>query len=1238
MPAAPAGTVETGVPPFVVLGPEALGLSTAPTDLHLLPDGRILLVAQRELAFGDGVRWEAFRAADDQQSVFAMVAVDNDGHIFTGVEGGIARVDLGEDARWRLSLATKLPPGSVGENTRLVWVAALPDQWYWYGSSAAVIAWRPGGTARVAGKVNAVERVFALGKTVYTSESSSGLLSRLNADGTAERVSSTEMLVSESVTCAIPFGPDELLVGTGSAGVKRFDGKTFRPFGPAGGVLHNGQRITDLCPTSDGFFAAAVDTLGIVFFDREGRTVQVLDRALDHRLGRAQRLRYAPNGVLWALLNEGVARVEFPSPVSHYESLLASGLTFAQPLRHAGQLWMLADGRSARGIYDASGRLERFVDDTPPGRYLYTLADVDGRLFAANEEGIYVFENAGWRMILPGIVNARLGVAPSTAEGIPYVARGEYGIIQPAGKNYAARRIPFPDLGDSYGSVVDAAGIGWLELGVSHLGRLEVRDGLPKLRLFGPADGLTDGWIELYLLDGIARFHAASHLYRFDHARQRLVEDTELIARLPQLATAGGRPVTDSFGRLWYTADGAVQVIDRSQAGGNRPVVIPPVGYAPTNITPQDDGVVWLFERRRLARVDLPLRPPPRAPLRALITSVQLSSRNRQLFAPGAALAPLDFADNSLVIHFAAPVNPFAAPVTFEVLLEGPGTQWVSTGIVGRAAFDHLKEGDYVFRVRPVAAGLTRGAEARLQFTVRPPWFRTPLAWALYAVAAVSLLAFVTWFSSYLQRRENERLERLVVARTGELNATNARLGRQIQETTEKSTALAASEERYRRLNTELEDRVKERTAKLAEASNLLDAMLENMPELIYFKDRESRFVRFSRAFATRFNVTDPELIRGKTDFDFFAAEHAQAAYDDERRIVESGEAIIGKLEKETYPDGHVTWALSTKMPWRDGTGRIIGSFGSSKDVTAWKEAETQLAATHKQLIETSRQAGMAEVATGVLHNVGNVLNSVNVSATLVAEQVGNSRLPRLAKVCELLRAHAADLGAFLQDDPKGRQLPAYLDALASQLAAEQRAAISELASLRKNVDHIKDIVSMQQSYARISGVVDAIRLTDLVEDALRMNASALARHDVALRRDYQAQPTIELEKQKVLQILVNLIANAKNACDESGRADKLITVRTTSDDRHARIAILDNGVGIPPENLTRIFSHGFTTRKDGHGFGLHSGALAAKELGGSLLVQSDGPGRGATFILELPLRVRSSAPPKPSQPPSPTP
>jgi ligand-binding sensor domain-containing protein/signal transduction histidine kinase len=290
------------------------------------------------------------------------------------------------------------------------------------------------------------------------------------------------------------------------------------------------------------------------------------------------------------------------------------------------------------------------------------------------------------------------------------------------------------------------------------------------------------------------------------------------------------------------------------------------------------------------------------------------------------------------------------------------------------------------------------------------------------------------------------------------------------------------------------------------------------------------------------------------------------------------------------------------------------------------KRAQAETERLQSELLETSRRAGQAEVASSVLHNVGNVLNSVNISSSCVADILRQSKAGNLSKVVKLLAEHENDLGGFLANDPKGRQVPVYLAQLAGLLADEQANALEELAQLQKNIEHIKDIVTMQQSFGKVSGVTEIVTGADLVEDALRMNASSLARHDIQVVREFEEPRLITVEKQKVLQVLVNLVRNAQDACDNSGREKKRLTLRVTHGDDRVRIAVCDNGVGIPPENRTRIFAHGFTTKKDGHGFGLHSGALAAKEMGGSLTVQSDGPGQGATFTLELPYTTNGNS------------
>jgi PAS domain S-box-containing protein len=412
----------------------------------------------------------------------------------------------------------------------------------------------------------------------------------------------------------------------------------------------------------------------------------------------------------------------------------------------------------------------------------------------------------------------------------------------------------------------------------------------------------------------------------------------------------------------------------------------------------------------------------------------------------------------------------------------------------------------------------------------------------------------------------------------------------------------------------------KQAEAELACERELLRSLLDGSPDHIYFKDLQSRFLRASNELCDRFGVTAQDVI-GTTDFDFFDEDHARSALEDEQEIIRTGKPVIGKVERETLKgrDGE-NWVLTTKMPLRNRTGQIIGTFGISKDITVTKHAEMRLEQAHKQLVEASRMAGMAEVATSVLHNVGNVLNSVNISSSIISEKIRNLKVSSLRKIAALVEEHAGDLSGFFSNDSKGRELPAFLEELAAHTEREQREILSELSLLAANIEHIKEIVAMQQSYAKISGMIELLPAAELVEDALRMNAGAMERHKVHVVRDYTPAPPVLVDKHKALQILVNLIRNAKYALAEANRKDKMVTLQIRPTEHHTvRISVSDNGVGIGAENLTRIFEHGFTTRKDGHGFGLHSGALVARELGGSLTVRSEGAGKGALFALELP-------------------
>ncbi len=338
------------------------------------------------------------------------------------------------------------------------------------------------------------------------------------------------------------------------------------------------------------------------------------------------------------------------------------------------------------------------------------------------------------------------------------------------------------------------------------------------------------------------------------------------------------------------------------------------------------------------------------------------------------------------------------------------------------------------------------------------------------------------------------------------------------------------------------------------------------------------------------------------------------------------GDIIAGRSDgyaierRYVRKDGEVIYVNVSVKCSRLPDGTVDYFVALLQDITGRKRSEAQLQNTQQELLEASRLAGKAEVATNVLHNVGNVLTSINVASQCLAEGLKHSKAANLQKLVALLRQHQGDLPGFFANDPAAGQIPPYLNRLSEHIATEHATALAELASLQKKVEHIPDIVSLQQNYARGSGVAVEVQPAELIDEALNMNLAGSARGGVEVVTDIEAGPSVSLQKHKLLEILVNLIRNAREACLASESQPKKITVRAVSQNGSLRISVADTGTGIDLENLGRIFTRGFTTKKDGHGFGLHGSALAAREMGGSLSVHSDGCGCGAVFTLNLPL------------------
>jgi len=417
----------------------------------------------------------------------------------------------------------------------------------------------------------------------------------------------------------------------------------------------------------------------------------------------------------------------------------------------------------------------------------------------------------------------------------------------------------------------------------------------------------------------------------------------------------------------------------------------------------------------------------------------------------------------------------------------------------------------------------------------------------------------------------------------------------------------------------EAQGRVEGTLRTLRESEGKLLSLIESTDDLVVSVDARGRVATANDAARQLFlRVMGREFHMGEPAFNDFPPEER------DRWLGFLARALQGERVREELSlplNGRTLTLELTVSPVKGEGACVVGTTLFGRDITARKEAEARLNQMHRNLLNVSREAGMAEIATGVLHNLGNALNSVNVSAGLVTEQLRGLHVSGVSRAVELLDEHAADLGTFLTVDPRGRQFPAYLRELARRLTEERERVQTEMNTLSTSVEHINAVVRMQQQYARSSGMQEQLLVPELLDDALRLHALTFEQAGIRVRRDYAPVSPVWADRHKLLQILFNLVNNARHALLEIGRPDKQLTLRVGPGlAGRLRIEVADNGVGIAPEHLTRLFAQGFTTKKDGHGFGLHLSALAAEELNGSLSCTSAGPGQGATFILELPI------------------
>lgn len=406
--------------------------------------------------------------------------------------------------------------------------------------------------------------------------------------------------------------------------------------------------------------------------------------------------------------------------------------------------------------------------------------------------------------------------------------------------------------------------------------------------------------------------------------------------------------------------------------------------------------------------------------------------------------------------------------------------------------------------------------------------------------------------------------------------------------------------------------------AALEESQEARVALVENIGAVIFSVDPELRLITGNSLFkALSAAPGGSPILPGQPVLDGLAPAQHDGVHALFARAL-SGEHFV--VEHRLELRSKTVECEVVFNPIRKASGEIRGITVLGRDISERKRVQAELDRANRALADAAHLAGKAEVATEVLHTVGNVLTGIDGTAAMVRERLGTSKLSFLAKTVALLPVAPETLASYLATDEKGRRVREYMTALADSLDHERVEMTEAMASLGQQLDHLKSVVARQQAHARPQSVIEMVALKEVILQALELTASGIRSRGIRVTTELATLPELALDRHKLCEILVNLIANSCQSFDDSPRTDRSILVGALRNAAGGlQIDVTDNGTGIAPEHLDRLFRYGFTTKAEGHGFGLASSLLCARAMSGTVRAHSDGPGKGATFTIELP-------------------
>ncbi|MCP4601326.1 MAG: PAS domain S-box protein [Proteobacteria bacterium] len=1188
----------------------------------------------------DGTHWRVLEKAPFVRSL----AIDNKGTIYLGRAGDFGYLAIDESGK-QIFVSLKNYIGSKDKNFTNVYGCNATSHGIYFITENSVFRWYNGSLSRLLVSTTA-HHFNTVHDKVFIPNKEGGI--SVLMDGMVHLLPHTNNFTEETFgrILFLPFSNRRILIATEKKGffVYNIDlfidkdsifydfSKSFKsslvltPFPTDIDDYINHNSLFSCTMIDHEHYAFGTHVGGIVIMDHDGKLVQIINKNRGLQDDSTMNLFADVNHNIWAATNTGISHIELSSPITRFDKL--SGLEgFAlSSIRHKGRMY----AGTFTGIYHLPEYNMRVESDN---NRFELVRDTDGlqcfgffsknNILLGSDKGVFQiigdtatkiyntksnvikyvqstkFPNYIFVALYPGLKALELKSTMEDSENVSPIGSESISV-------YDFKELKKDQVFDM---VNDNTGDLWATSTVKGLIHIDFRgDDISNYRItrYNKKHGLPyDDSNRVYFIENEVIVVTKDGIYKaiipddFDSNPEdvRFVPETSFGRFFVDKSITPVRIKVINEKQLLVNAEKAgVGILDKNQEGSYSwdPIPFKRIQGEVTDFFIEQNGIIWISDSDGLFRYDSKIKKDYKIGYNSLIRKVTIkdgsvlfegtyyipASKKGDSFTEVSTIQPdkmiktLDYSNNSIIFEYTATSYEGSSKNSFKFNLEGFDNKWSDWSEETKKEYTNLPEGNYRFRIKAKNLFEHESSEAVYAFSITPPWYRT--IWAYIGYAILFMLLFVGGI------RINTR--RLIAAKK--------RLEKIVKERTE---VVVKQAEELRQTNLELEK---------------LSIVASETDNAVTIMDAEGNIEWVNEAFERFYKLSYEEFIKEKGSNIVEAS-----AYPKIENVINECITKNNPASYESYvkmKKGENIWTHTTLTPMTDKRGKLLKIIAIDSDITDLKKAE-------QKAISHAHKAGMADVAINTIHNVGNILNSVKTSIGMLPSKIMMSSITNFKLANKLLKENIDRMEDFICNDVKGMKLMQFYLEIEDKIDEERSEIEQEIKRVENRIKTIENVIDAQRGYTKdVEILVEEADLAEIIQDAITMNSDFIEKNNIKIEKEMTDIPAIPLQKMKVIQIIMSLITNAKEAMKETPSDNKIIKMYIEELEDSIQLRVIDTGCGIPLENISKIFRHGFTTKKKRQGFGLHNSANNMTEMGGKMWAESKGEGQGATLVLKF--------------------